>query len=127
MAPEDLMKLARFLGMSTAEAFKRYLILDYVLVSGQKRYYACPARVGDQPGGIVSSDWTFSDSPCIFLSDNSCKIEQAKPRGGKSFSCFLMTGKRNRLGFGKRGAAEAWGRSQLLRELLRLVGACEVS
>ena len=126
LAPDDLIKLARFLGTSSAEIFKRYLVLDYVFVSGEKRYYACPARASDQPGTIVASAWTFSDSPCVFLRDNICTVEQAKPRGGKSYSCVLMTPKKS-AAFGKMRAEKAWRGSQLLKELLCLVDPSALS
>jgi Fe-S-cluster containining protein len=121
LAPSDLMRIAVFLGISSAELFRKYLVLDYDLTSGKRRYYACPARVGDEPGTIVPCTWTLANSPCVFLRDNSCTIEQVKPHGGRVFACRLMTAsKRNRIGYGKKKAAKDWSRSRMLDQLMAL-------
>ena len=121
LAPDDLEKIAAFLGTSCTDVFRRYLVLDYTLASGRKLHYLCPARVGDKPGRIVDWDWAFTRSPCTFLHGNSCAIEPVKPRGGKLFFCHLATNTgRNRVIFGKRNAARAWRRNSVLEQLLAL-------
>jgi hypothetical protein len=121
LAPSDLIRIARFLGISSSELFRKYLVLDYVFASGSRHYYVCPARVGEEPGTIVASTWTFADSPCVFLRDNSCTVEPVKPRAGRAFLCRLMTGSnRDCIGYGKKTAAKDWSRSQILDQLLAL-------
>lgn len=121
LAPDDLGKIAFFLRMSRTDVFRRYLVLDYTIASSRKLRYLCPARVGDKPGRAVDWDWSFTGSPCIFLHGNSCAIEPVKPRGGRTFSCRLIsrTG-RNRVTFGKKRAAETWTGNPLLSELLTI-------
>jgi hypothetical protein len=104
----DMQKIAHFLGLSEHELFTRFLVLDYTDGVGQKRYYICPARKGDETGQLVHSEWAFSDSPCIFLESNECTIEPVKPRGGKEFYCRLMTSNRNLIGYGKEKASQEW-------------------
>jgi len=124
LAPDDLEQIAAFLGMSSAEVFRRYLVLDYTATSGRKLYYLCPARLGDRAGKVVDWDWAFESSPCIFLRGGGCAIEPVKPRGGRTFSCHLVTStRRNRVIFGKRNAAKAWRGNPLLEQLLALAKA----
>jgi len=121
LAPDDLGEIAAFLGMSSANAFRRYLVLDYAAAPGGKLYYVCPARFGDRTGRVVDWDWAFESSPCIFLHGNSCAIEHVKPRGGRTFSCHLIRStRRNRVVFGKRKAAKVWRGNPLLEQLLAL-------
>lgn len=121
LAPSDLIRIARFLGISSTELFRKYLVLDYVFASGSRHYYVCPARVGEELGAIVASTWTFADSPCVFLRDNSCTVEPVKPRGGRAFLCRLMTGSNHDcIAYGKKTATKDWSRSQILDQLLAL-------
>jgi Fe-S-cluster containining protein len=120
LAPDDLGKIADFLGMSCADVFRRYLVLDYAAASGKKHFYVCPARVGDRTASFVDWDWAFASSPCIFLRDDSCAIQPVKPLGGRTFICDLATTTRADGIFGKRQAAKAWRGSSLLGELLTL-------
>jgi len=122
LAPGDLTRIARFLGIGRCKVFKEYLVLDYVLRSGKKRYYVCPARVGGGAGTIVPCTWTFADSPCVFLSDSGCAIEQVNPRGGRMFVCrFMTSSKQDHIGYGKKTAAKDWSRSGMLNQLLSSV------
>jgi Fe-S-cluster containining protein len=92
--------------------------LDYIVDSGEKRYYPCPARRGDRPGSIVTTDWPFLPYPCVFLSNNRCRIEEVKPRGGRELSCRLMTASNHDpKGYGKKTAARDWTGSPLLNQL----------
>lgn len=121
LAPDDLAGIARFLSLSEESVFDRFLVLDYVADSGERHYYLCPARRGDKPGRIVTTDWPFLPSPCIFLSNNRCAIEEVKPRGGREFSCRLMTGSNHDLiRYGKKTAARDWNESSLLIRLLSM-------
>ena len=98
--------------------FNRFLVLDYIIDSGEKRYYLCPARRGDRPGSIVTTDWPLLPYPCVFLSNNRCRIEKVKPRGGRELSCRLMTASNYDLKrYGKKTAARDWTGSPLLNQL----------
>ena len=111
--------IARFLFLSEKGVFNRFLVLDYIVDSSEKRYYLCPARRGDRPGRIVTTDWPFLPSPCVFLSNSGCRIEEVKPRGGRELSCRLMTvSNYNLMGYSKKTAARDWNRSPLLNQLL---------
>jgi Fe-S-cluster containining protein len=116
-----LANIARFLSLSEEGAFNRFLILDYVVDSEERRYYLCPARRGDRPGRIVTTDWPFFPSPCVFLSNNRCRIEEVKPRGGRELFCRLMTGLNHDLiGYTKKRATRDWNESPLLIQLLSM-------
>lgn len=121
LAPSDLARIASFLHTTAQDLFRRYLVLDYVLAYGKKRYYVCPARKNEKAAKIVDWNWTFSGSPCIFLHENKCTIEPVKPRGGRTFVCRLMTfEKTNRVAYGKRTAAKDWGRNEMLKHFLSM-------
>lgn len=111
--------VAHFLSLSEEEVFNRFLVLDYIVDSSEKRYYLCPARKGDRPGRIVTTEWPFLPSPCIFLSNNRCGIEKVKPMSGRELFCRLMTASNyDRTGYGKNRAASDWNRSPVLNQLL---------
>jgi len=119
LAPDDLTNVARFLYLSEKGLFNRFLVLDYVLDSSEKRYYLCPARKDDRPGRIAAKEWTFLPSPCVFLNDIRCEIEEVKPRGGREFFCHLMTTSNyDLIGYSKKRAARDWSMSPVLHQLL---------
>ena len=121
LAPNDLGKIADHFGLSERGLFTRFLVLDYVEVSGEKHYYVCPARKDDEPGTIVELGWTFSDCPCIFLNGRACSIQEVKPKGGKSLYCSLMmNSNRNLVGYGKASSARDWKRTDILKALLNM-------
>ena len=113
--------MARFLDLTEEELFKQFLVLDYVEGFGERSCYVSPARKNDPPGRIVEADWTFVDSPCIFLRDYKCSIEHVKPKGGRKFNCSLMTNsKSNVIGYSKKKAAQDWSKNDLLKRLVIL-------
>ena len=121
LAPDDLSRIANFLGLTEEELFRNFLVLDYVEDSEHGSYYVAPARNGDRAGRIVDAKWTFAESPCIFLQDRRCSIEQVKPKGGREFYCSLITNSnRNLIGYSKKKAAQDWSKSDSLNQLLNL-------
>ncbi len=110
-----MLRIANHLGIPEEELFKRFLVIDYTTtVSGKKYHYLCPARQHERPGRIVKHEWAFSDSPCIFLRENGCVIQKAKPRGGREFFCRLLThSQQNPIGYGKKAAAYDWNTDPL--------------
>jgi Fe-S-cluster containining protein len=105
--------------LSERKRFNRFLVLDYVLDSSEKHYYLCPARKDDGPRRIVAKEWTFLPSPCIFLNNRRCEIEEVKPRGGREFFCQLMsTSKYDLIRYSKKRAARDWSMSPVLDQLL---------
>jgi Fe-S-cluster containining protein len=121
LAPNDLGKIADHFGLSETELFTRFLVLDYVEVSGKKHYYVCPARKDDEPGTIAETGWTFSLSPCTFLNEGICSIQEVKPKGGKSLYCSLMmNSNRNLVGYDKTSSARDWKRTDILKVLLNV-------
>jgi Fe-S-cluster containining protein len=121
LEPEDLTKIANYLDLTEKELFNRFLVLDYVEAEGTKQYYVCPARKTDVPGRIVNPDWTFSDSPCIFLHQRRCSIQDVKPKGGRTYYCGLLTDTRkNVVAYGKKRSTRDWGKASGLRKLARV-------
>ena len=119
LEPDDLEKIGRFLGLSEGELFNRYLVIDYIETQRGKQFYICPARKADKPGTLVEPNWTFSDSPCIFLNGTVCSIQDAKPRGGSAYYCRLLTNSAHGVtGYGKKRSAKDWARRPVLREFL---------
>jgi len=121
LEPKDLTKIANYLDLTEIELFNQFLVLDYVEAKGTKQYYLCPARKTDVPGRIVQADWTFSDSPCIFLDRTRCSIQDVKPRGGRTYYCGLLTDKaQSVVAYGKKRSATDWGKDERLKKLLRV-------
>jgi hypothetical protein len=121
LEPGDLGKIARFLDLTEKELFNRFLVLDYVEVEGSKQYYVCPARKTDPSGTIVSPGWTFSDSPCIFLRNRRCYIQEVKPKGGRTYYCRSLTNTGQVIvAYDKKRAVNEWKRSTNLRSLLNV-------
>jgi len=121
LAPDDLQKIARHLNLSEQELFNRFLVLDYVDVAGRKQYYLCPARRADKSGTIVKPDWSFSNSPCIFLHGTKCTIQDVKPKGGMEYYCRILTNSDHGfVGYGKKRAASEWARSATLQGFIDL-------
>jgi len=111
--------VARFLSLSAMGVFNRFLVLDYIVDSSERRYYLCPARKDDRPGRIATTNWSFLHSPCVFLNNNRCGIEEVKPRGGRELFCHLMTASNDDLiGYSKKRAANDWNGSPVLNQLL---------
>jgi hypothetical protein len=95
------------------------LVLDYVEAEGSKQYYVCPARKADNSGTIVDASWTFSDSPCVFLREGRCSIQEVKPKGGRTYYCGLLTNTgQSIVGYGKKRSAKDWTSSTDLKTLL---------
>ena len=121
LEPKDLANIARHLWISETELFNQFLVLDYVEKAGLRQYYVSPARKADKPGTMVKPDWTFSESPCIFLNGASCSIQQAKPRGSATYYCSLLTSSGQELvGYSKKKSAADWSTTIVLKELLEL-------
>jgi hypothetical protein len=121
LSPQDLPVIAEQFGLSEGELFSRYLIIDYATVSRKKQYYICPARKAGPIGEVASLEWTFLDSPCIFLVENRCTIQEVKPRGGREFFCRLVGApNHNAIGYSKKMSAGDWYKSRLLDFLLQL-------
>jgi hypothetical protein len=80
------------------------------------------ARRGDEPGGIVTTDWHFISFPCVILSNNKYRSEEVKPRGGKELFGRIMTSSNHDLmGYGKKKAGNDWTTSLPLNHLLSMV------
>ena len=121
LEPKDLASIARHLGVSEKGLFNQFLVLDYVEKAGLRQYYVSPARKADTPGTIVNPDWAFSESPCIFLNGTSCSIQRAKPRGGTTYYCRLLTSSgQEQVGYSKKKSAADWSTTIVLKELLEL-------
>lgn len=118
ISPEDLPRIAAYLGLADEQLFKKYLVIDYVQESNRRLYYLCAARSGDVPGKMVPSNWTFSESPCVFLKSDSCLIEEVKPKGGRTLSCRLMTLGVNHIRYGKGKAVLDWNNNHFLKQML---------
>lgn len=121
LSPKDLKIIGKHLGMTIEQLCKRYIVIDYVQILDERHYYLCPARQGDTSGTAVHDDWTFSNSPCVFLKSNDCTIEEAKPKGGRTLSCSLMTTGRNEVGYGKANAVIDWDKNRFLKRMISTI------
>jgi Fe-S-cluster containining protein len=121
LAPEDLPKIAKFLGLTEEQLFKRFLILDYVEGIRERNYYVAPARKNDLTGRIAETGWTFENNACIFLRDRKCSIDRVKPKGGREFYCSLITTlNSNVIGYGKKESVQDWKQTSMLSRLIIL-------
>jgi Fe-S-cluster containining protein len=80
-APDQLAPLARRLGLTIEELFRRYLTIDAVLVSEGSAtvalYALAPAMVGRSAGAISDP---AEKGACVWLEGGRCAIHELKPR-----------------------------------------------
>jgi Fe-S-cluster containining protein len=118
LAPDDVANIARFL------SFIRRGIIQSIPSFGlhcrfwREALLPMPRKERRQTRKNCHKDWPLLSSPCVFLSNNRCTIEEVKPRGGRELSCRLMTASNYDLkGYGKKTAARDWTGSPLLNQL----------
>lgn len=100
LEPDDLPKIAEFLGINEHELISKYLVWHNSFKPPDKEEYGVPKlypfpnRVDYKPirlsngFGIAIDDFDESNSPCIFLDENNlCKIHLVKPIGGELQKC----------------------------------------
>lgn len=101
----DVPRLAAFLGLSPAELFRDYLVVD----TGPDDGFRLSPRRADQDGGSflsASETWSLS-APCVFLEPGGCRVHAAKPTGGAQWSCAMPKAEQQAL------ANPAWARADL--------------
>ena len=126
LAPEDLPRIAEYLGLTEEQLFKTCLVLDCVESSQYRNCYVAPARKNSLVGTIVEAGWTFEGSPCIFLQEGKCSIDKVKPKGGREFHCSLMTNTNsNQIGYSKKESAQDWTKTNMISQLITLVEGSE--
>lgn len=84
----DIQLIADHLGWSKRELFHTKLIFQYY---GKGNFVLMPIREEqeDIAGTIKTIERSFDiDSPCIFLKDNKCSINEQKPTGGTKMNCW---------------------------------------
>ncbi|NVM28553.1 MAG: YkgJ family cysteine cluster protein [Candidatus Helarchaeota archaeon] len=109
--PDDVPRIAAFLGISIKKTIARYLIWDFCADdTGRDVFYLCPKRKGDL-GLVADYRWAMERfRPCIFLSkDRLCRIHDVKPLGGR-LSWHLTSH------YTKRDAVREWKDSPLLNK-----------
>lgn len=103
--PEDLPKIANFLGLSIQETIDKYLIWsnDTLLEDCDYKYYLRPMtktehKNKDEDNCIGYYLFEYSLTSCVFLDDttNLCKIHPVIPKGGKMWSCDMEITDENR-------------------------------
>lgn len=87
LTPEDVPKMAKFLGLTPKELFKKYLVVDYI------DHILCllPIRKSqeDLAGSFVPSNRTYDiDTPCIFHTETGCRIHECKPHQCETMKCW---------------------------------------
>lgn len=86
--PLDPPRIAAHLGITEADLFAQYLVVDERLHGPGLR--VIPRRK-QWPGGVfLTNEETFdADTPCVFLGDdNGCQNHDAKPTGGAFYKCW---------------------------------------
>ena len=79
--PDQIAPLARKLGLSIAELFKKYLTVDAVLMeeAGQmKAIYVLAPAMAERPAGAVSDP--TEKGACTWFKEGKCEIHEVKPR-----------------------------------------------
>ena len=90
LEPDDVPKIAKFLGITKRELFSTLLVVDEL---GEERVLL-PARAHQVTMGLtgIFLPWreTYSlESPCVFLDEqNKCKIHEVKPKQCREFECW---------------------------------------
>lgn len=87
LGPGDPERLAAHLGVSVAELFLNYLVVDRFSWG----LGLLPRRAEQEGGQFLSDRETWDcDTPCVFLADDhSCRVHDAKPAGGRQFGCWM--------------------------------------
>ena len=87
--PEELVKIAGFLKLTTTELINEYYCIDYMNYGDP--YYVKPAGINqlDLTGSLIPDDRTFNEGKCVFLEDNNlCKIHEVKPKSARVQECW---------------------------------------
>ncbi len=94
LAKDDIEIMSKHFNITPFELFKKYLVVDTVLVSGDNSYSLTPIRKewDCYAGSFLPSSATFDiNTPCVFLNEKTkeCKLhEKAKPHGGRQHKCW---------------------------------------
>lgn len=86
LVPGDVERLAAHLGITPAETFLEYLVVDEF--GGELRLLP---RRGQQAGGhyLTTRETYQIDTPCVFLDGKTCRVHDAKPTGGARWHCAM--------------------------------------
>ena len=91
--PGEVEKAAEFLGMDPDDFVRTYVIIDKVVVDGEKVEVFVPVKRGrdgnpvHKPGTRVDAMYSMFPSPCIFFENNGCKIYAARPSECAAYLC----------------------------------------
>jgi len=86
--PEELIEIAKFLGLSVKEAIKKHFCVD---TRDDEIFYVKPAGINqlDMLGCYIPCYRTFNEGKCVFLDDNNlCKIYPVRPNTAKMGKCW---------------------------------------
>jgi Fe-S-cluster containining protein len=90
--PDELKKIAEFLGLSVIDAIKQYFCVD---TQRYDYYWVKPLGANrlDRGGQLLDADETFDEGKCVFLTDdNLCRIHDVKPASAKAQRCWMESG-----------------------------------
>jgi len=100
MHPDDLPKIADFLGLSIQETINKYLIWNNntLLENSEDKFYLRPMTKKETKDKDNIYAFFLASGSCIFLNEktNLCKIHPVIPRGGKMWSCAMEINDENR-------------------------------
>lgn len=89
LEPQDLGKIASYLGLSEEETFRNFLIVDRWRDYEENAcdplmYYVSPKKQGDVEHVVTCDSWQYFIIPCTFLTeDYKCCIYPVIPREGR--------------------------------------------
>ena len=107
--PDEILALAKFMGISAEEVFKKYLVVDFHMTEDAVRTlvvspfkHAEPevddcakfaqkmnpwataedmdGKIYDHPGTLVSFSFPYRSGDCVFLKDDRCSIYEVRPQ-----------------------------------------------
>ncbi len=95
LLPQDIPRIAQYLGITDQEVIDQYLIIDYYATQfPEDMYFLVPKRENDHPNvRFASFGWAFQRISCVFFLpprkvSTACRIHEVKPFGGQHMECW---------------------------------------
>lgn len=92
-APGEVEKAAELLDMSPDAFFKKYLVIDFTELDGQRVEVFAPVKLGRDGEPLIPAGtrtkriYQMLRSPCVFFDGSGCKIYGARPIECRSYVC----------------------------------------
>lgn len=93
VGPKDLAPIAAHLGVTEAEVFKTYLVVDSA-PAGFTGFLLRPRLMNQQAGSYLTAKETFDTGQCSLMdAEGKCSIHKVKPGSARAYACWEGTGK----------------------------------